>query len=338
MQGRIADRYGAKKLIIALTFAFTLIFAALVTVIAIHAPLYVLYPLCAAGGASLPFVRGPSRAIWWRIATGDEERITVSSFEGTIGPLSYASGYLIFAAATLVVGSLAAFAFAGFLLISGASGIATLVSSKPLTAADAPAATKRHFLATLKNRPLLTVLFINFSVFCVHGLLQVSLIARAGGSNASLLLALVLFSTFAYGLIWGARSHPRSPESEQLRAMFPYIVGAVLLAAGGPIWILLIALIFHGATRAPAFTYTYHLSAAYAPAKQRTEAVAWNGSVIWAGTAVGKALGGIIASGVGHSDILYAAIPFAVLATIAAASLRGRGEAQRQLLIADVAL
>ena len=310
--------------------------------ISAHSSLYLLYPLCVLGGCCLPFIRGPSRAIWWRIATGDEERITVSSFEGTVGPLSYALGYLLFGLLTLAFGSLIAFTFTGILLIGGASAIVGLVSAKPIVSTDemqTPASRPHaHFLAILKNRTLATVLLINFCVFCVHGLLQVSLVARTGGSDASLLIALLLFSTFAYGLFWGGHAHPRSPESELMRTMFPYLVGALLLAAGGPIWLLLIALLFHGATRSPIFTYTYHLSAAYARARQRTEAVAWNGSVIWAGTAVGKTIGGVIATGVGHSEIMFAAIPFAVIALAAAATLRGHGERRREQLLAEVAL
>lgn len=333
-QGRICDRYGARRPLVVITAAFVVCFVGLVAVIVTNAPLWLLYPASLACGAAMPFVRGPSRTLWWRIATTDADRITASAFEGTVGPLSYASGYLIFALSSLVVGSLGALIIAGLLLVAGAAGIGSLVEP------GAPAgAAKRNFLATLRNKPLLAVLFINFVCFWTYGLLQVALIARTSGGTASLLLSLVLFSTAAYGLAWGARHRKQAPEREQVSAVASFLAAALALtlAALSPLWLLIPFLVVHGATRSPLLTYTYHLSAAYAPAEQRTEAVAWNGAVIWAGTAVGKTIGGAVAGSFGTGAVLISGLPLVGLTLLCALWLHWhrRGERQRGLVEFD---
>ena len=274
----------------------------------------------------MPFARGPSRVVWWGICPGEEDRVTVSAFEGTIGPLSYAAGYGIFALAALLSSSLVASLTAALLVLVGAIGLSSLCSDKPISSSGS-----NTRFQTLRTRHLLAVLGVTFAGFFLHGVIQVALLTEFSGATVGLLLCLLLLFTACYGLYAGSRPSTSRPERAQLLAVIGLSGGLLLLILGSP-WnpLLIGALLLIGLLRAPVFIYSYHLSASYVAAPNRTEAIAWNGSSIWLGMAGGKLVGGFAAEH-GLALTLASALPVLGLALCCALwLLRGaRGEQRR---------
>lgn len=218
-QGRLCDRHGARGSLRFLTVLFTVLFAGLIAGMHVHLPVSVLWLICLICGAAMPFVRGPSRAAWWRIATSEEDRVTASAFEGTVGPAAYCAGYLMLAGG-MVIGATTALLLAASSVIAGTLLLAGLTDERPAGSSAASSPPRRPW-ACLANRPLLAVLYINFAVFFAHGALQVSLLGHLHGHSGqtSLLLAAVLAATAVAGwqpiMKWRrARSQPtRVPRS-----------------------------------------------------------------------------------------------------------------------------
>ncbi|MEH6415872.1 MFS transporter [Pseudomonas sp. CGJS7] len=319
--GRLADRLGARRVLVATLIMLALAYMALLAALHARAGTGVLMAAAALLGMSTPPAAPITRALWSRVVA-QEQRRTIYALDSTLNSAMFVIGPLLAAALLLRLSPYAIIAVAG---TSKWCGDALLASAPALRAmpsapADRPAGPWLGPLGDARVRLLLTIIALDTFVY---GSQQIGAAAVGGaGGAAGLLLGLVAAGEVIGGLALGVRPLPGGLRM-QLVALH-VATAALMLAAAAMPWMLAVAPLFLGAGLIGGARDTLNQLALsrYAPAAQRTEAFAWLATFMWGGYGIGTWVAGHAQQGSGTGAVFAAAACASALAAAGAACLR----------------
>lgn len=321
--GRLIDRNGPRKVLLACAIAFP---AALwLLVIAVHrfaAPWLVL--LCAAAaGASFPPITVCMRTYFRQRLRSEELLAAAYSLESVLIELIFIVGPLLVALFVALASPASAVLFAA---ACGFVGTLLFLRSPPLLAwriAPRAAPSLLGPLAEPGFAPLIAVILCYSIAF---GLLEVGLTAYATEAGnpalAGVLLGLMSAGSALGGLAYGSRSW-YAPLQRQFAVMLALMgAGLGVLALPWAPWPFAAWSAFAGVVMAPALIIQSMLVARAARADQMTEAFTWSASALLSGVGIGVAAGGALLEFFRSPAALGAGAASALLAAAGAALLK----------------
>lgn len=294
-RARSADRRGPVPVMLRCSLVQPAALVALAVLGSRGAPALLLAVLAVLGGLFVPPLGSVMRALWaTRLPTSSLP--TAYSLESVLVELCFVLGPTLVAGLAVWLGPAAALIASGVVSLVGGLGMAM---SRGVRAVS-PEPDVVHVRAGPLTSPavralLLTILWIGTSFGAVE--VAMPAFAEQTGSRpatAGILLAVWSVGSMIGGLVYGGIATTRS-HTAQMR----YLVAAVAaasalpLVAPGPLT-MGVALLLYGTTIAPFMACNSVLLGAAAPRGTTTEAFAWNGSMIFAGVALGTSVAGAL--------------------------------------------
>src|SRR4051812_601421 len=202
--GRLADRRGPRRVLLAQVTAYPLLLTTLVLTVLGGAPAEVIIAAAAAAGASTPLVSGTVRALWSRVDPA--HRPTAFALDATCTELVFVAGPTAVATLAVLATPAIAVGVAGVLAVSGALGIAT---SRVLRGWAPETGPRSGLFSTVLTPGMPRILASGSALMLGFGALETAVpaFADAAGSPgmSGVLLALWSLGSVAGGLWFGAR-------------------------------------------------------------------------------------------------------------------------------------
>jgi MFS family permease len=308
-QGRLVDRLGPTRPLLAAAVLFAGAAAALIAAVERDAPLALVIGAAAVAGAVQPALPGSSRALWGRLVPPGRLRSVAYNYEAIsmevffiLGPALAALlaaapwpgiGLLVAAVAT-VVGT------TGFALTSAVRATKPVVRAGPL-----------GMVGVLARPGVLTVALAGLGFGLVVGGVEVGVPAVAAEAG-SRILGGILISAWSVvsvlaGLLYALRPWPRA-----LHLRLPVLLGAfgvlvaAMAAAGSSLVGLTIVMLVAGVTITPQITSQSLALEAATPPGTATEAFGWVITAITLGVAAGQSVTGWLVERSGPSAAFLA--------------------------------
>ena len=308
-QGRLVDRLGPTRPLLAAAVLFAGAAAALIAAVERDAPLALVVGAAAVAGAVQPALPGSSRALWSRLVPPGRLRSVAYNYEAIsmevffiLGPalaaLLAAAPWpgigLVVAAVATVVGT------TGFALTSAVRATTPAVRSGPL-----------GMIGVLALPGVLTVALAGLGFGLVVGGVEVGVPAVAAEAG-SRILGGILISAWSVvsvlaGLLYALRPWPRA-----LHLRLPVLLGAfgvlvaAMAAAGSSLVGLTIVMLVAGAVITPQVTAQSLALEVATPAGTATEAFGWVITAITLGVAAGQSVTGWLVERSGPSAAFLA--------------------------------
>jgi MFS family permease len=335
--GRLVDRVGQTRVLLACAAASVLAFAGL-AVAAASGRFWLLSPVAALAGAALPPVSACLRALWSSVLGRGPELQAAFAVESVVQELIFIAGPPLVAGLATLASPAVATASIGVLVAVGVGTFAAAPASRswrPERPADpegsgeplAGAGPRRrdHWAGPLRSRGIRTVLAAIVLLAFAFSTVEVAVpaVAERLGSRALAgpLLAVWGVGSLLGGLLLGSRGGGVGPERRLVRLLGLMAAGIGLLALVDGRVQLGAGLLLAGIGIAPAIACLYLLVDRLAPAGSLTEAFTWVTSAFSAGIASGSALGGLVVSRAG-TDAAFLLAASAVVATALLAAAR----------------
>jgi len=328
--GRLVDRTGQAKVLLACALANAAALVAIVVAAHADVPVAVLVALGALTGACLPPIAACVRVLWPELVADPQAREAAFALDATVQELVWTSGPLLVGGTIALAGPSAA-----------VLGMAAVTLAGTVWFASSPAVRARHGHGDATARggaltaPGMVVLLVASGGAGIGmGTIEVGLpgiaheLHHTGASGA--LLALCSLGSLSAGIAFGLRAW-RSPLELRFAALM--LIAALVLVPLMLVASLPEALVFayiSGFGWAPALSCAYALVGRLAPPAAMTEAFTWNGSAIGGGIAAGVAVGGALVDAGGGA----AALAFGIASCLLAAGVL---VARRQTLARAVA-
>lgn len=313
--GRAIDRVG-QPVVLVLSVAIasaTMLGAALLPD---ATPAWALLPFALVAGATQPPVAPCVRAMFGRIVRDPGVRHAALAVEATVQELTFMLGPLLFVSLIAAHDPALGLGVAALVL-----AVATVVFAAGRESRAMPATGVRRTAGAgpLRRPPIRALLAISFGLGTMFGATELAITAsaeEAGSPRAvGLLLAAYCVGSLIAGLATAHRGPWGSPERALLWLVLACCVGHGLLALAPGLWSLGLLLVLAAAAIAPLFTVVYSLCGQLAGEGTVTEAFTWLGSGLFAGTAAGAAVAGLLVAAAGP--------PAAYLAAAVAVGLAG---------------
>ncbi|HUB76322.1 MAG TPA: MFS transporter [Solirubrobacteraceae bacterium] len=311
--GRMVDRVGLRRVMLPLALAFP---AGIVTIALAgkSAPAGALAALAFATGALLPPVGAAMRAIWPQLVAPDL-RATAYSIEAIVQELTFIVGPPVVAA--LAASSSPRDALLATAALGGGGAACFALIAHRASERQPPA--RGHALQSAGARVVLTLSLLLGASF---GSAEVAMPAFAEhhGARAAAggLLAAVALGSLLGGVLFGTRTTEANVIARLERGLVlcaltlaPLLLARSLAAMG-------VLMLVSGLPIAPTFAATYVLLDRVAVAGTATETFAWNTTAIFAGAALGNALGGVAIAASSYRASLALAIAFGLLSGLLA--------------------
>ncbi|MDQ1661233.1 MAG: hypothetical protein QOJ68_1213 [Blastococcus sp.] len=294
--GRLADRRGARPVLLTQAALYPLMIALLLAVVLGHASSEVVLAASAAAGASAPLVSGTVRALWSR--TDSRVRPTAYALDATATELVFVVGPSLVAALAVLATPAVAVVVAAVLAVVGALGIAASGAIR----AWQPVAGERPGLFTTVLAPgMPRVLLSGSAVMLGFGALEVAIpaFATANGTPgmSGALLALWALGSVVGGLWFGARVVSVALPVQYRWGLLGVTIGLAPLALVSSPWALGALLFLGGSAIAPTLTAQNSLVGSIAPVHATTEAFTWLSTITVGSSALGAAFGGALIEG-----------------------------------------
>ena len=322
---RLAITRGARRVLV----PSAVVYAALLTALAVvPGSSYGLQLACCAGsGLAVPPVVATVRGLWPRIFTGEEAQ-ALYGLEATAQELIFIVGPALVALLAAVAGAATAVVATGAI---GLAGVLLLSTSPLLSEHGGRRDRERHRL--LRDSRLVLYVAIAFTLTVAFNMCDISIVAFVSGKHASaasgVVLALWSTGSMVGGLLFGAGN--RLADEVSVAQGCLAVAAGVAAAAAAPGRIGLAVIMFVGGTViAPSLGRLYARVGAIVPEAAATEAFAWIGVGLLAGSSVGAALGGVTIDALGSrvSFLLAAALPALVATLLLVAGRRQAAPAQ----------
>lgn len=289
---RLVDHFGQSKVVAPATIVSVAAFLALMAAARLGWPHWTLFA-SAFLAAAMPSISAMVRARWSGIFRDRPELNTAFAFESAADELIYIAG------ASLSVGlAVSLFPEAGVLantILLGLGTAAFLVQRSTEPRVEALTG-KRPRGSAILLRPVQIVTLALVFVGAIFATAEVSSIAitEALGQpgSASLVIGVYAAGSFVLGLVLGA-VNPRMPLQHQLLIAVSVLAVTTLplLAAGGSVAVLALAVFVSGIAVSPTFITAFGLIERRVPASMLTEGVTW----VMTGIGLGMALGSFVA-------------------------------------------
>jgi MFS family permease len=331
VQGRLADRFGPSRPLLAAT-ALLVVFAAL-TVLAVemHAHVIVLVGLAFCVGLAEPAVGPSSRALWTRILPAGPVRSAALTYEALSFEVFFILGPGLAGVLVAMPWPGTGFAIAVACMAIGTTSFALLPVNRTARGIAGLNKGNRFFgaLAVRGMRPIVLAA-LGFGLTIGFAEVAVPAAATAAGSPTAggLLLSLWSVTSVLFGVVYNLSPWPR-----QMRLRLPFLLAAfaalmMLSAIPTSLLGLGVTLMVSGAMLTPQTTTHSAAVDIAAPRHMTAEAFSWTITASTTGLALGQSLGGQIVTNVSTSAAFVASgiggllVAVAVYATRVPASPR----------------
>jgi len=321
--GRVIDRSGPRRTLLACALAFPAALSLLVVAVNHFAAPWIVLLCAAAAGAAFPPITVCMRSYFRQRLRNDELLSAAYSMESVLIELIFIVGPLLVALFVALASAGAAVLFAA---ACGFAGTLLFLRSPALLAWRIEPRAAASLLGPLAGRGFVPLVGVILCYSMAFGLLEVGLTAYAtvGGNPAlaGVLLGLMSAGSALGGLAYGSRTW-HVPLTRQFAVMLALMgAGLALLALPWSPWPFALGCVFAGVVMAPALIIQSMLVAKTAPAAQLTEAFTWSTSALLCGVGIGVAAGGALLEILPSAATLAAAAAAALLAAGAACLLR----------------
>jgi MFS family permease len=318
--GRLIDRTGPRRTLLACSVAFPAALVCLVAAVdaAVH-PAWIL-ALAAAAGAAFPPITVCMRTYFKQRLHDDTLLNTAYSLESVLIELIFIVGPMIVALFVAAASPAAAVLFAA---VTGSIGTLLFLRAPPLRTWRIERRTVSSLLGPLAQPGFPALVAIVLCYSSAFGLLEIGITAyateRGSSALAGVLLGLMSAGSAVGGIAYGSRSW-HLPLMQQFALMLALMgVGLLVLALPWGPWAFALWSVFAGVVMAPALIIQSVLVAKTARAEHMTEAFTWSASALLSGVGVGMAVGGVLLEHVRSPAVLATGAGAALLAAAAAA-------------------
>jgi MFS family permease len=316
--GRLADRYGQRRVLLITWPAHALGIALLVVSIMLKAPLWTLIMAAVAAGCTAVSFGSLMLARWATLVEGAMLR-TAYALESMLEEIVFLLGPLLVAAAVSAVHPAAGLVACGVLTAVGSIAVARHRRSEPVIESAAGQAPD-HRSQRVISRPGVQVLMACYAgTGFLLGALDVTMIAFARERSApwlgGVLLALVAAGSFTGGAVYGAVDWRLSKAWLLIITTGLLTLGAIPLAFANSFFLMAFLAVIAGAAIAPALIAGTTLLQSLAPKGSLSEAFSWLTSTGAVGIALGTAAAGRLAAhGGGSGQAAWTAVGGGIVA------------------------
>ncbi|MER7573252.1 MFS transporter [Streptomyces sp. NPDC126514] len=292
--GRLADRYGQRAVLIPGVLVHTLAGLTLTALALADAPLWALFVAAVPTGASVPQVGPMVRARWGVKLQGSPLMSTAAAFESVTDELTFVMGPLLATALCTAVDPAAGLVTEAALTLIGGLLFAAQKSTQPSVTTDGHTRVQHASALSIPGVRVLIVAFLGIG--SVFGGMQVSLAAFTEsigepGMNG------VLYGVFAAGnmisgIACGAIAWKVAPQRRLVLGYAALALAASGLWAAHSVLVLAGLGLLVGMCIAPALITGYTLVEGLVPAGARTEAFTWLTGAVALGQAAAVTIAG----------------------------------------------
>lgn len=304
VQGRLIDRVGPTRPLLAAALLQAVAGAALVVAVEHGAALLVLIACAVGVGLTQPALPGASRALWAQLVPAGPRRDAAFSYEAISLEVFFILGPAL--AALLVT---APWPGTGVVAAIGGmvAGSAWFALTRPVRAQrPVSSGTGASLLGALSVPGLRTVVLASLGFGLVIGTVEVGVpaVTAAAGSAAlgGVLLSAWSVASVLAGVLYSLRPWPRSLALRLPVLLLAFAACVAAMALSGPLAslpALVVAMLLAGATITPQVTAQSLGVEAAAPAGTATEAFGWVVTAVTLGLSAGQSAAGIVVEAAG---------------------------------------
>lgn len=334
---QLADRFGQGRVLLSQVVVFALAFAAFIACAQLRAPFAVLLVTGVVAGAFMPSMSSMVRTRWSWVLGGDATRLHAAfALESVNDELIFVVGPALVTLLATQVFPASGVGAASLLAIGGTLAFALQRRTEPQTTGPRPEPSQARSAGRSLRRPslpasglvTLSPAFLAFGAMLTAADLSSVAFATEHGHKplAGLILGTYALGSAIGGLWYGSRRW-RAPLGRR------FVTAAALAAAGVATFSAMPGLLaldaaslIAGMATAPTLIAGYAILEQQSPPHRTTEAMAWLGSTISVGVAVGSAVVGHLIDAFGaRVGYLFAACCGALTVTICLAGRRRLG-------------
>lgn len=313
--GRLIDRAGPRRVLLACALLYPAALFALIGSVLTRAPTVATLACAALAGASFPPVTACQRA-WLRQKLAEDALLTAAlSLDALIVELVFIAGPLLVALLVALVSPAAAVAAAA---VCGLIGALQFTRARALRTWRTVAPLSRALLGPLGERGLVPLLFLVTCYASVFGLVEIGIAAYAAEAGrpalAGLFLGVMSIGSAAGALAYGGR-HWRAPLGRQFSHSLAFmglgIVPLALVVHPLPFGALCV---LAGVAMTPTLIIQATLVAKTVRAEYATEGFTWSATALLAGVGLGLALGGLLLEHGSVAQLFWVAVAVCALA------------------------
>lgn len=322
LSGRLADRFGARRVLLTYLPAHALAYVALVVVL-LTGGIVALALATVALGATLPPAGAILRGHWPTVVPTAQLR-TAYAADSISNSATFVLGPPLAGLLTQLASPAISLAFcavakiAGDLLLTRTPGLPSRRVGQPSSSARA------RSLGALQDRRVRVILCIVALDTFGYGCLDIAAVTfgLGHGATAGWLLGALSVGEVVGGLAYGARRWAGAAR-RQLTVLHA-VTAVVLVGAGAISAVLLIGLFYVAAGLVGGVRDTVNqvVLTETAPAVYRTEAFAWLSTLMWLGFGLGTTVGGQVESHLGTASVFLTAAISAAIAAICTLAIR----------------
>jgi MFS family permease len=324
VQGRLMDRFGPTRPLMAVTALFAVFVTVSVLAVEAGSPVFVLVPLALGVGATEPMVGSASRALWERMVPTGPTRMAAYAYEAI-------SMEVFFILGPGLAGLLLAAPWAGTGVVVGAVLMvvgALWFAFNPVVRAWGPVVqAPRPLLGAFAYPGMRTVALAALGFGVTIGFVEVAVpaFAKAAGqaSMGGLMLSLWSISSVIFGVLYGMRPWPRPMHLRLPVLLGGFALLALLLAIPATLIGLGVALFVVGTLITPQSTAHSAAIEQVTPSGMAAEAFGWVITSVTVGLAIGQGLSGQLIEHFGTRPAFIASGIAGVLIALAVWLLRG---------------
>ncbi|SHN47404.1 MFS transporter [Cryptosporangium aurantiacum] len=300
--GRIADRLRPAPVLLGTALAWPIAAVGVLAATAVDAPAPVLWAASALLGACLPPLTATVRSVWAELTSGPATsrlRESALALETTAFELVFVLGPMVVGALAVVTEPTVSLVVAAVLALGGTLAVASGRATRGWRPEPGRPAARGLGPAVAFGMPLL--LAVSSGLAFAFGIVGVAIPAfaaeRSGGDAdglAGLLLGLWGVGSVTGGLWYGTRQFRRSLPTQWAVSLGAVAAGLATLALVPSAGVMAVALLVGGLTLAPALTVENALVSRIAPAGMVNEAYTWVATVVFATSAAGAAVAGVL--------------------------------------------
>ena len=293
--GRVIDRRGPRKTLLACAAFFPSSLCALVASVSLHAPNVLTLACAALTGASFPPITVCMRTYLRQQLAEEAALSTAYSLESVLIEFVFIVGPMLVALFIAFASASAAVAFAA---ACGGLGALLFVQTRVLRNWQIESRGPASLLGPLAKPRFVALIAIVVCYALAFGLTEIGAVAYAAENGqpalAGVLLGLMSVGSALGGLAYGSRRW-HVPLFTQFAVMLALMGGGLLLlAAPWPPLSFTLCSIIGGVVMAPALIIQSMLVAKTAQPHHTTEAFTWSTSALLTGVGLGTALGGML--------------------------------------------